>query len=410
MAVLMAHLEAVPRSLAAARPELPAGVDAVIAQALAKDPDDRYLTAGTLAAALAEALGPRASATNLTRGFLFADLRGYTEFVEAHGDKAAVELLDAYRQLVRDVAARFGGAEIKTEGDSFYLVFPSASGALRCGLHIVGAASMANEHHPGRPIRVGVGVHAGESAQNAEGYVGLAVNTAARICAQAHPGEVLVSETVRSLTRSGGDFTFAPRGRRHLKGIAEPVALYQVRGLGAGSGPTALAGSGRGPIGRKLDAARRERTRIGLGALGLVGLLGAGAMLFGSALGLGGGSRPTSSPSGTAVASVAAPIERIVFSLSNIGSDFGDPPCGPLAPSRLYVVAPDGSGFARLIQGGSDVIELRPALSPNGRTVAFSADGPPVLAQIALVGSDGTGLRLVPYAADQVGPYATAPA
>ena len=75
-----------------------------------------------------------------TNGFLFADLRDYTRFVEAHGDQAAAELLQAYRALVRDVVARFGGAEIKTEGDSFYVVFPSASSAVQCGLAILEGA------------------------------------------------------------------------------------------------------------------------------------------------------------------------------------------------------------------------------------------------------------------------------
>lgn len=59
---------------------------------------------------MAESDAPR------TRGFLFADLRGYTRFVESHGDKAASELLSAYRTLVRAAVARFSGAEIRTEG------------------------------------------------------------------------------------------------------------------------------------------------------------------------------------------------------------------------------------------------------------------------------------------------------
>ncbi|MFI5262704.1 MAG: adenylate/guanylate cyclase domain-containing protein, partial [Candidatus Limnocylindrales bacterium] len=59
------------------------------------------------------------------------------------------------------------------------------------------------------------------TAETPEGYVGSAVNLAARLCAEAGPGEVLVSDTVRGLTRTGGEVTFTARGRRHLKGIAE---------------------------------------------------------------------------------------------------------------------------------------------------------------------------------------------
>jgi class 3 adenylate cyclase len=77
----------------------------------------------------------------VTRGFLFADLRGYTDFVERHGAAAAAALLTRYRELARAAIARFGGAEIKTEGDSFYVVFESVSSAVRCGLAINSGAS-----------------------------------------------------------------------------------------------------------------------------------------------------------------------------------------------------------------------------------------------------------------------------
>ena len=116
--------------------------------------------------------GGSTQAAPVTRGFLFADLRGYTAFTEAHGDKAARALLDSYRHLVRDVVGQFGGAEIKTEGDSFYVVFPSATAAVKCGIALVEAATKASHDQPDLPIHVGVGIHAGETADDDEGYVG----------------------------------------------------------------------------------------------------------------------------------------------------------------------------------------------------------------------------------------------
>jgi class 3 adenylate cyclase len=168
------------------------------------------------------------------RGFLFADLRGYTQFVETHGDSAASQLLSAYRTLVRSAVAEFSGAEIRTEGDGFYVVFPSPSSAIRCGLGILeqAAASIAAA---GGPLPVGVGIHAGETADSAEGFVGSAVNIAARVCALAGPGELLVTETVRSLVRTSMPLPMESRGRRHLKGIREPIALFAVRPSGAAS-------------------------------------------------------------------------------------------------------------------------------------------------------------------------------
>ncbi|HEX7225673.1 MAG TPA: adenylate/guanylate cyclase domain-containing protein, partial [Candidatus Limnocylindria bacterium] len=80
----------------------------------------------------------------------------------------------------------------------------------------------------------GVGIHAGEAEDSDEGIVSSAVNIAARICAVAPAGEILVSETVRALTRSYlRDVRFVPRGQRRLKGISEPVRLYAVEDAGA---------------------------------------------------------------------------------------------------------------------------------------------------------------------------------
>jgi outer membrane protein assembly factor BamB/class 3 adenylate cyclase len=180
----------------------------------------------------------------LTHGFLFADLRGFTAYAEARGDRAAADLLDRYFTLVRAVISELGGAEIKTEGDSFYVVFPSASRAVAAGLAIVAAASRANVEEPDRPLLVGIGIHAGEAEERPEGFVGTAVNLAARVCAQAAAGEVLVSDTVRSLTRTSGRYRFTSRGRPTLKGIAEPIALYRVE-LAHDTAAVALPSSGR---------------------------------------------------------------------------------------------------------------------------------------------------------------------
>lgn len=160
--------------------------------------------------------------------FLFADLRDYSRFADTQGDRAAAELLAAYRVLVRQEVERHSGAEIRTEGDSFYVVFPSASAAIRCALSILAAARAASEHDPARPIHVGIGIHAGETAETAEGLVGSAVNIAARVCAQATAGELLVTDIVRGLTRTALPYGFVPVGTRRLKGIAEPIALYRV--------------------------------------------------------------------------------------------------------------------------------------------------------------------------------------
>jgi class 3 adenylate cyclase len=170
---------------------------------------------------------------SVTRGFLFADLRDYTRFVESRGDHAAADLIAAYRVIVREVVARTDGSEVKTEGDSFFVVFPSASSAVLAGLEIVDATARHGVDHTDQPIAVGIGIHAGETVRTDEGFVGSVVNMAARICSQAGAGEVLVSDTVRSLTRTFLDVSFESVGVRQLKGVSEPVALFRVHQAGA---------------------------------------------------------------------------------------------------------------------------------------------------------------------------------
>jgi class 3 adenylate cyclase len=217
-----------------------------------------------------------------TRGFLFADIRGYTRYVERSGAAAAADLLLRYRAIVRQAIERHAGAEIRTEGDSFYVVLQSASDAVRCGLAIVDDVATANRDHPDDPIRVGVGIHAGEAIETQEGLVGTAVNVAARVCALAGPGEVLVTDTVRSLTRSVIPVSFTSRGQHRLKGLGDAVALY---GVTAADLPTAVV---------------RGRARIVVSVGVLAALVIAGVVYLGAWAPPSGPS--TTSPTGTTVA------------------------------------------------------------------------------------------------------------
>ncbi len=79
---------------------------------------------------------------------MFADLRDYTAFVERYGDAAAAALIADYRRLVRAEVSRAGGGEIKTEGDSFYVVFSSARLAIQCAVAILREAERARSRIP----------------------------------------------------------------------------------------------------------------------------------------------------------------------------------------------------------------------------------------------------------------------
>ncbi len=195
------------------------------------------------------------------RGFLFADLRGYTAFVERHGDDAAAELLGRYREVVRSVIAAHAGAEIRTEGDGFYVVFDSVAEAVDAGLDLIAQAASATAEVPTRPLRVGIGIHAGETSSAGEGPVGSAVNIAARVCAKAEPGELLVTETVRSLIRTARPYKATAIGPQHLKGVAEAIPLYLVEPAGS---------PGRSVLRRRVSARRGRFALVGLAVVALL--------------------------------------------------------------------------------------------------------------------------------------------
>src|SRR5713226_5528634 len=106
----------------------------------------------------------------VVRTFLFSDLREFTVFVETHGDAATAKLIERYRRIVRAEIASHEGAEIKTEGDSFYVVFATPGDAVRAALGIVRRVRLNNERHPSAPINVGIGINTGEAVAHDDGF------------------------------------------------------------------------------------------------------------------------------------------------------------------------------------------------------------------------------------------------
>jgi predicted ATPase/class 3 adenylate cyclase len=172
----------------------------------------------------------RAGLPTGTVTFLFTDIEGSTRLVYEHGD-AFAGLLVEHRRLLREGFARHGGLELGTEGDAFFVVFPSAGEA-------VAAAAEAQAALAGGPVRVRMGLHTGE-AQLVEGtYVGLEVHRAARIAAAGHGGQVLVSAATAALLEPGDDQPQGTHlrdlGEHRLKDLLAPERLYQ---LGVGEFP-----------------------------------------------------------------------------------------------------------------------------------------------------------------------------
>jgi class 3 adenylate cyclase len=153
---------------------------------------------------------------------LFTDIVKSTEHLVRLGDQRWVEMLERHNECVRDQVRLFGGREVNTTGDGFVTSFDVPSNAIRCGQEII-----KSTQNLGLDLRVGL--HTGECVIHGEDLAGVALNIAARVCASAGAGEVLVSATVRDSV-AGSGIEFVERGEYELKGVSpEPWKLFTVR-------------------------------------------------------------------------------------------------------------------------------------------------------------------------------------
>ena len=271
VAVIYAHLSVPPPRLAARRPGLPPAADDVLARAMAKAPVDRYPSCGEFAEALRGAfgLGPYAhdrgavpaaaragapsaavSAADVTRPvqggadrgarelptgtvtMLFSDIEGSTVLLSRLGHRYG-EALSAQRAVLRTAISEVRGRELGTEGDSFFVVFPSAADAVAC-CAAAQRALAAHDWPDGVAVRVRMGLHTGEPTRHEDGYIGIDVHRAARIAATAHGGQVVMSDVTWQLARPGLPAQLSVRdlGLHRLKDIDVPERILQLAGPG----------------------------------------------------------------------------------------------------------------------------------------------------------------------------------
>src|SRR6478609_1558258 len=124
--------------------------------------------------------------------FLFTDVEGSTRLLHSLGAEDYAEALAEHRSVLRDAFAAEGGVEVDTQGDAFFVAFPTAGGAA------IAARSGQLALTPG-PITVRMGLHTGTPTVAAEGYVGIDVHRGARVAALAHGGQVIVSASTAAL-------------------------------------------------------------------------------------------------------------------------------------------------------------------------------------------------------------------
>ena len=164
---------------------------------------------------------------DIVHTILFTDVEGSAALTQRLGDAKARELLREHERIVREALKAHGGSEVKTMGDGFMASFSSATKALECAIVIQRAFAHQNET-ASEPIRVRIGLNAGEPIAEEEDLFGTAVIRAARIAALAQGGEILAANVVRELAEGKG-FMFGDRGEAALRGFDDPVRLFEVR-------------------------------------------------------------------------------------------------------------------------------------------------------------------------------------
>jgi class 3 adenylate cyclase len=195
--------------------------------------------------------------------FLFSDIEGSTRLLEQLGERYGDVLRD-HRRILRDELEDAAGREVDTQGDAFFFSFTRARDAVR-GAVAAQRALAEHEWPDGAAVKVRMGLHTGEPTVGEEGYLGMDVVRAARICSAGHGGQILLSETTRALV--GNDLpegaVVRDLGEAQLKDVQHERIFELALADGPGEFPplkTAVRESGADDLAREIE--RRVHAQI----------------------------------------------------------------------------------------------------------------------------------------------------
>jgi len=161
------------------------------------------------------------------RAIMFTDLAGSTAMMTSLGDKAAHEHLATHNRMLSACIEEFMGRRVKPTGDGFLATFSSVSRAVACTVAIQQRFAEHNATNSGPVLEVRIGLSAGEPVEDSDDLFGVAVNLAARVCANAPAGSIHTVNVVRELCVGKG-FNFLDRGDATFKGFNDPVRVYEI--------------------------------------------------------------------------------------------------------------------------------------------------------------------------------------
>jgi class 3 adenylate cyclase len=159
------------------------------------------------------------------RTVLFTDVVNSTTLTQSLGDKAALAIVGVHDTIVRDALSASGGREVKHTGDGIMASFVSAASAVRCAIQIQRELDKHAQTNSEHPLKVRVGAAAGEPVEQNNDLFGSTVQLAARLCAHAHPEQILVSNAIAELCIGKG-LSFEDVGEVSLKGFNSPVRAH----------------------------------------------------------------------------------------------------------------------------------------------------------------------------------------
>jgi ABC-type transport system substrate-binding protein/class 3 adenylate cyclase len=319
------------------------------------------------------------------RTFLIADIRGYTAFTHARGDEAAARLAGRFAEVCRQLVDAHGGRVVELRGDEALCVFEAPRAALRCAVALQRRFADDTRADPALPLRVGMGLDAGEAVAVEGGFRGGALNLAARLCVIAKGGEVLLSEGVVLLARRLDELTYVDRGRVSLKGLGEPVRYYAAR-FDVDLPPESERGSSRrrGPaavgalalvcalvVGGAVAATHRGGRTETLSANVVGELDGGGAVQ--AQVGLPG--RPSGIAAGGGSVWVADEASGEVYQIAPRTHAIVDRVPARIAPSAVAV----GGGRVWVADGGNDTVTWFSPAQPSPRSIRVGI-GPSAIA------------------------------
>ena len=181
------------------------------------------------------ALGEQPQPLDLPSGFvtmLMTDIEGSTGLVQHLGERYR-QLIDDVWSVLRNGVIAAGGHEVEARADEFFAVFVSPRSAVDAAIalqHELLGRSWIDDLE----VRVRIGIHSGYPTSTDRNYVGMDVNTASRICAVGHGGQVVVSANTREgvMASAPQGVRFKALGEHKLRGLPEAVHLFQVAAKG----------------------------------------------------------------------------------------------------------------------------------------------------------------------------------